>query len=228
MDLCYAFILGLFGSLHCAGMCGPLTIALPTAKPSFGSFVSGRLAYNLGRIVTYCCLGLLFGLAGKALWIAGLQRWLSIGVGTLLLTGLFASRRLILRQPVTVIVEQLKRRMSFLMRRRSQLSLGLLGLLNGLLPCGLVYVAAAGALATGGVLKGAGYMFLFGLGTAPMMLAISLSGSLFPISLRLKLRRAIPVSVFILATLLILRGMSLGIPYVSPDLASGHPCCENR
>src|SRR5579859_6934676 len=175
MDLGYAFILGLFGSLHCAGMCGPLAVGLPPTNHSLGSFVSGRLAYNLGRIVTYCCLGLVFGLVGKALWIAGLQRWLSIGVGTLLLAGLFASRRLILRQPVTMIVEQLKRRMSFLLRQRSQLSLGLLGLLNGLLPCGLVYVGAAGALATGGVLKGAGYMFFFGLGTAPMMLAISLS-----------------------------------------------------
>lgn len=227
MDLCYAFILGLFGSLHCAGMCGPLAIALPTGKPCLGSFVSGRLAYNLGRLVTYCCLGLFFGVVGKALWLAGLQRWLSIALGTLLLAGLSAPRRLALWRPVTFFVDQLKKRMASLLPQRSPLALGLLGLLNGLLPCGLVYVAGAGALATGGVLKGAIYMLLFGIGTAPMMLAISLSGRLVPISWRLKLRRAIPLSVFILATLLILRGMSLGIPYISPDLANGSSCCKN-
>ena len=227
MDLWYAFILGVFGSLHCAGMCGPLAIGLPSPGPSLGSFISGRLAYNIGRIITYCCLGLVFGLIGKALWLAGLQRWLSISLGIILLAGLFASRRLILWRPITLVVEQLKKRMSFLLRQRSQLSLGLLGLLNGLLPCGLVYVAGAGALGTGGILKGVAYMFLFGLGTAPMMLAISLSRNLVPISLRLKLRRAIPVSIFLMATLLILRGMSLGIPYVSPDLAGGSSCCKN-
>jgi len=98
-------------------------------------------------------------------------------------------------------------------------------LLNGLLPCGLVYVAAAGATATSGILNGAIYMAVFGLGTLPMMLAISLSGKLVPFSLRLKLLKAVPVAVFLLATLLILRGMALGIPYVSPVLSSAHPSC---
>ena len=111
--------------------------------------------------------------------------------------------------------------MAVLLRRRSFNSLLVLGLLNGLLPCGLVYVACAGATATGDLFKGAFYMLAFGAGTVPMMLAISLSGNLVPISLRLKLLKAVPVAVFVLATLLILRGMSLGIPYVSPDLAAG-------
>jgi sulfite exporter TauE/SafE len=104
----------------------------------------------------------------------------------------------------------------------------MLGLLNGLLPCGLVYVACAGATATADLFNGALYMVVFGAGTVPMMLAISLSGKLVPISLRLKLLKALPVAVFLLASLLILRGMSLGIPYVSPDLAAASAgCCDH-
>ncbi len=225
MDPLTAFVLGLVGSLHCAGMCGPLALALPTAGSTTRSFVLGRLAYNLGRVVTYCLLGLFFGLLGKSLVLAGVQRWVSIALGVTLILGLLVSRKLSVWFPVARLVAQLKSRMAVLLRRRSIESLALLGLLNGLLPCGLVYVACAGATATGGILSGAGYMILFGAGTVPMMLAISLSRKLVPIGLRLKLLRAVPVSVALLAALLILRGLSLGIPYVSPDLAAG-ACCH--
>ncbi len=227
MDYWTAFILGLFGSLHCAGMCGPLALALPGTGKTAPNFLMGRVAYNFGRIVTYCVLGLIFGLVGKTFLLAGVQRWVSIGLGVTLLFGLFASRKLVAIFPVVKLVGQLKSRMSALLRRRSVASLGLLGLLNGLLPCGLVYVACAGATTTGSMLAGAEYMALFGFGTVPMMLAISLSGKLVPVSLRLKLLKAVPVSVFILATLLILRGMALGIPYISPDLAGGG-CCHSK
>jgi len=226
MDYWTAFILGLIGSLHCAGMCGPLALALPGASDDTAGFVFGRAAYNLGRITTYCALGLIFGLFGKTLLLAGIQRWVSIALGIALIVGLFSSRKLALWKPITLLVNLLKSRMSALLRQRSLVSVGLLGLLNGLLPCGLVYVAAAGATATGNVFSGALYMAAFGAGTLPMMLAISLGGKLIPLSLRLKLRAAIPVSVFLLGSLLILRGMSLGIPYVSPNLATVHPCCR--
>ena len=225
MSLWTAFILGLVGSLHCAGMCGPLALALPAAGNTTPGYVLGRLAYNLGRLVTYSLLGIVFGLAGWTFLLAGLQRWVSIGLGVALLIGLFASRKLALWRPITLFVEQLKSRMSGLLRRRSLASLAALGLLNGLLPCGLVYVACAGATATGGILAGASYMAAFGAGTVPMMLTISLFGKLVPISLRLQLRKAIPVCVFLLATLLILRGMSLDIPYLSPDLTNNAASC---
>lgn len=226
MDYWTAFVLGLVGSLHCAGMCGPLALALPGAGASPARFAAGRLAYNLGRIVTYCAIGLVFGLFGKTLLLAGIQRWVSISLGVILIAGLFASRKLALWKPVTWLVNNLKARMSQLLRQRSLVSVGLLGLLNGLLPCGLVYVAAAGATATGTILNGAIYMAAFGAGTLPMMLAIGLGGKLAPISWRLKLRGAIPISVFLLGTLLILRGMALGIPYLSPNLATGGSCCH--
>lgn len=227
MELWTAFILGLVGSLHCAGMCGPLALALPVSGNSNLTFATGRLAYNLGRIVTYCLLGVMFGVVGKTLLLAGVQRWVSIALGVALLGGLFASRKLSLIKPVTALVGWLKLKMSALLRQRSFLALTTLGMLNGLLPCGLVYVAGAGATVAGGVLDSIFYMAAFGAGTVPMMLAIGLSGKLVPFSLRLKLQRAIPISVFILATLLILRGMSLGIPFVSPDLSSGSlSCCH--
>ena len=226
MDYWTAFILGLVGSLHCAGMCGPLALALPGAQNRTPSFLLGRAAYNLGRIVTYSALGIVFGLFGKTLLLAGVQRWVSISLGVVLIVGLFTSRKLALWKPVTLLVEKLKGRMSKFLRQRSFASLGLLGLMNGLLPCGLVYVAAAGAIATGKIFSGAIYMAAFGAGTLPMMLAVSLGGKLVPFSLRLKLRVAIPVSVFLLGTLLILRGMSLGIPYISPDLSGGATCCH--
>jgi sulfite exporter TauE/SafE len=227
LDLWTAFTLGLVGSLHCAGMCGPLALALPAAGDTTPGYVLGRVAYNVGRIITYCLLGIVFGLAGWTFLLAGLQRWTSIALGVALLLGLFASRKLALSRPVTSAVDRLKSRMSVLLRRRSFAALAALGLLNGLLPCGLVYVACAGAAATGGTLAGAGYMTAFGAGTVPMMLAISLSGKLVPTALRLKLVKTIPVCVFLLATLLIVRGMSLGIPYLSPDLSgSGASCCH--
>lgn len=214
--LATALILGLLGSLHCAGMCGPLALALPQGGGTGVSYVVGRLCYNAGRIVTYCLLGLVFGLLGQSLVVAGVQQWASIALGAALLTGLLASRKLAAWQPITRLLHILKARMGYLLRQRSALALGTLGALNGLLPCGLVYVACAGATATGSVISGAEYMAVFGIGTVPMMLGISLSGRLVPVTLRLRLRSLIPASVFMLAALLILRGMALGIPYVSP------------
>jgi sulfite exporter TauE/SafE len=225
MEFGAAILLGLLGSLHCAGMCGPLALALPQAGHSRLAYLAGRLAYNFGRVMTYCLMGVVFGLIGKTLVLAGIQCWVSIGLGVALLAGLFASRRLALWGPVIRLVEKLKQSMGSLLRQRTLVALGTLGLLNGLLPCGLVYVAAAGAVATGSIPAAVEYMAIFGLGTVPMMLAISLSGRLVPFSLRLKLLKAVPVAVALLAVLLILRGMGLGIPYVSPVLSAEKPAC---
>lgn len=193
------------------------------------AFVAGRVAYNFGRVLTYCLLGMGFGLLGKAFAMAGFQEMMSIALGIALLAGLIFSRKLLHWVPLTRLVNTLKTSMAGLLRQRSLTALGLLGLLNGLLPCGLVYVACAGATATGDLIKGAEYMAVFGIGTVPMMLAISLSGSIVPLKLRLKWTKAAPVMVGLLAALLILRGMSLGIPYVSPNLSGGKAgtaCCH--
>lgn len=223
MDFSLAFILGFLGSLHCAAMCGPLMLALPLSPGGPARFVVGRLIYQLGRIVTYCLIGLLGGVIGQSILLAGFQRWLSIALGVAVLAGFVFSKQVALSAPVIRMVTRLKQAMATQLRQRSLRSLALLGLLNGLLPCGLVYVAAAGAVSRGSLRDGMIYMLLFGLGTLPMMLGLSLSGKLFPAALRGKLNRAIPIGVCLLALLLILRGMALGIPYVSPDLTS--PLC---
>ncbi len=229
MDLSLAFLLGSLGSLHCAAMCGPLLLALPVLSGGAGQFVAGRLIYQFGRVTTYALLGLFAGGLGHSVALAGWQRWLSITFGVAILLGWLVSRKVALSAPVVRLVAQLKAAMSVQLRRRSVASLALLGMLNGLLPCGLVYVALAGAVTRGSWGGGVIYMTVFGLGTLPMMLTIGLSGRLLPLAWRLQLRRAIPLGVCLLAFLLILRGMALGIPYVSPALVAGVPanCCAH-
>src|SRR3974390_3272430 len=104
LDYWTALFLGLVGSLHCAGMCGPLALALPATGGSATGYVAGRAAYNAGRVVTYCTLGVVFGLLGKTLLLAGIQRWVSIGLGVALLAGLLTSQRLALWRPVMALV----------------------------------------------------------------------------------------------------------------------------
>ncbi len=229
MDFTLAIFLGLLGSLHCAAMCGPLMLALPGRADGAGRFITGRLIYQFGRVTTYALLGVVAGLVGKSFFIAGCQRWLSIALGVVILIGFFISKKVAVSAPVVRLVGKLKTAMSAQLQRRNFRSLGLLGMLNGLLPCGLVYVALAGAVARGSLEGAVVFMLLFGLGTLPMLLAISLSGKLFPVAWRQKLRGAIPAGVCVLALLLILRGLALGIPYVSPALVACVPanCCAH-
>jgi sulfite exporter TauE/SafE len=225
MDFVVAIALGLIGSLHCAAMCGPLMLALPVPARSTGGFIAGRVIYQLGRIATYCLLGLVAGVVGKTVLLAGVQRWLSIALGVAVLLGFLISKKVSLSAPVVRLVTRLKSAMSVQLRQRSFRSLTLLGMLNGLLPCGLVYVALAGAVTRGSLPDAVLYMALFGLGTLPTTLAIGLSGKMFPPAWRFKLRSAIPAGVCLVAALLILRGLGLGIPYLSPALINGVPAC---
>ncbi len=219
-------MLGLVGSLHCAGMCGPLALALPVVGRTRSSFFLSRLVYNLGRLLTYASLGLVFGLLGAGFALAGLQRWLSLAAGFAILIGLFASARRSLGTPALKMVVRVKSGLASLLHRRSFTALFALGLLNGLLPCGLVYVACAGATATGSLLNATEYMLSFGLGTLPMMLGLGLVGNRLQSAFRFQTRGLITASLLLVALLLILRGLALGIPYVSPDLAAGADCCR--
>lgn len=224
MILFTAFILGAVGSLHCAGMCGPLALALPITGHSRAAFVLGRVAYNLGRVVTYCVLGAGFGFVGQTIAFAGFQRWVSLAAGSAILIGLLLSTRFTASLSVSRGVAWIKHSLSTLLHQRSFVSVFSLGLLNGLLPCGLVYAACAGAVAAGEWRSGVEYMAAFGLGTVPMMLAIGLAGKKLQLMLRFKLQSLIPGCLTVVALLLILRGLSLGIPYLSPDLTVGANC----
>ena len=227
-----AFMLGLIGGLHCLGMCGPLALALPVAGDNRAAYVAGRVIYNLGRVVSYALMGIVFGLIGGTFAFAGFQRGLSIALGVLILVAVLVGprfgARFAMSRPVFAAVARLKRALGVLLKQRSMASMLGIGFLNGFLPCGLVYVALAGAALTGSAGAGMLYMVSFGVGTIPLMLAASLSGKAIQGRFRFSLQKAIPVALVMLATLFILRGMSLGIPYVSPDLrptAEGH--CPN-
>ena len=229
MELFTAFMLGFAGSLHCAGMCGPLVLAMPAIGRTRVMQITGRLIYNVGRVTTYGLLGIVFGLLGQMLSMVGVQRWVSIAAGVLILLGLFAwplrnTSALIIRP-----VARLKSALGGLLQHRTMRAQFVFGGLNGLLPCGLVYVACAAAATTSGILSGLEYMLVFGLGTVPMMLGIGLAGRFLHARLQGRAQRLIPVALAIMGMLLILRGMSLGIPYLSPDLsggAGGDSCCH--
>jgi len=225
MEFGFAFALGMLGSLHCAVMCGPLMMALPAPVGGAGRLVAGRLLYQLGRVVTYGLLGVLVGVFGRSFFLIGLQRWLSILLGVAVLAGFLLSKKVALSAPVVRLVNRLKQGMSRQFQQRSIRSHVLLGMLNGLLPCGLVYVALAGAAAVGTIGGSVGYMAFFGLGTLLPMWSLSLGGKAIPAAWRWQLRKLIPFGVCALATLLILRGMALGIPYLSPNLAAGAGAC---
>jgi hypothetical protein len=228
MEFWLAFMLGLAGSAHCAGMCGPLALALPTGGRKGFSLVPNRLVYNAGRVTTYCLLGLVFGLIGRSLALAGVQRWVSIGLGMAILVGLLFAKTRVLTMQLALPVAWLKSALGRLIRQQTLASQYGFGVLNGLLPCGLVYLACVGAAATGGVFSAVQYMLVFGLGTVPMMLALSLAGQMLSVNFRLRLQKLIPVCLVIVAVLLILRGLALGIPYLSPDLTGDQPgaCCH--
>ncbi len=237
MLLWTAFIVGLVGSAHCAGMCGPIALALPLRSDNWVSRVSGGLIYNLGRIITYMILGSVFGILGKGLHMAGFQLWASIIIGILMISMVVIP--LIFRQMPSLnnVFEGYSARMlggfKSLFRKGTTGSLFGIGLLNGLLPCGLVYVAVAGAINTGDVVLAMMYMALFGMGTIPVMLMVSLAGSMISIKWRIFINKLSPYVIVLLGVLFILRGLSLGIPYVSPKsealtpvVEKAHKCCH--
>ncbi len=221
MFLWSAFILGLVGSLHCVGMCGPIALALPVAKTGFWKPVRGRFMYNFGRIITYTILGLGAGLMGEGISLVGFQQLLSLMAGITLLLGILFNlkweNRLVSVPVIDRLLIQLKRNMGGLLRKANMQSMFHIGILNGLLPCGFVYIALAGAISTGDLTKGAGYMALFGLGTFPAMFALSLAGNFLKKSIGKTFKPLMMGFAICFAILLILRGLNLGIPYVSPQ-----------
>lgn len=220
MEVWTGFIVGLAGSLHCIGMCGPIALALPVTNQSNFKIMLGRVLYNLGRVVTYSLLGALFGLFGSRLVLFGLQQQLSIGFGIIILLYVFTPRKIKTKVADAFFYKHatplLKSQFAKLLSVNSNSSLFAIGLLNGLLPCGFVYVGIAGAVSTGDFLSGAIYMALFGFGTFPVMLAASVFGKFINLNLKRKINRFVPVLAVVLAILFILRGMNLGIPFVSP------------
>lgn len=208
------------GSFHCAGMCGPIAIALPLHGNTVPQKIFGGALYNIGRTLTYGVMGAVFGLLGQGIQLIGFQQKVSVIMGVLMIISVIFpaifKNQYRMDKSWFSFVGKLKSTIGKMFSIRSFSSLFLIGLLNGLLPCGLVYMAIAGAIGTGGVVLGSLYMILFGLGTIPMMLSISLAGNVMSLAVREKINKLIPVLVVVVGIFFILRGLSLGIPYLSP------------
>lgn len=215
-------VLGAFSSLHCIGMCGPLALALPVQHLPVWQQRIAAIMHNLGRIATYALLGLLFGFAGRSLQLAGFQQWLSIISGAVIL--FFIVNYYLLHkswQPAfTVKLNQaVQELMIRLLNNKTAKTYLLFGMVNGLLPCGMVYVALAAALNFREVENSVVFMSSFGAGTVPLLLLLTVLGHSVSFSVRSKIRKAVPYIMTVMAVLLILRGLNLGIPFISPVLA---------
>lgn len=216
-----ALSVGFLGSFHCAGMCGPIALALPAGNGSVLSLLTGRLAYNVGRLVTYSTLGSFAGLLGHTFSIRGWQSDLSIFSGVLIiLFVLFSNKKVLsfINSKLVGVSFFFKQKLGVLLKRHSNGSLFTVGILNGILPCGFVYLALAGAATTHGPAEGAAYMLLFGVGTIPIMMVLALSGSFISLKARNVINKLSPVIAIALAIFLIHRGSMMK--------ESEHACCK--
>ncbi|MFV0604257.1 MAG: sulfite exporter TauE/SafE family protein [Niabella sp.] len=211
--------IGLAGSFHCVGMCGPLALSLPLNNNNRTTRITAIVFYNLGRVFTYFLLGILFGAIGSSLFLTGYQQALSIVIGSIiLLVVLFGNRFNARIRTIDRFHQKIKLILSNLLRQeKTVLNFSLIGMVNGLLPCGLVYLAIGSAIATGSVMGGGILMAAFGFGTIPLMFALMVAGRYVSAAVRQKMRKLVPVFVGMVACLMILRGLGLNIPYVSPQ-----------
>lgn len=215
-----AIALGFASGFHCIGMCGPIALSMGLTKKQATNFYLQNLTYQFGRIFTYSLLGAILGIIGEGFEMAGFQQYLTIIAGVLLIIMAlfsFGGKDFASKIPfLSKFLFSVKSNLGRLLQKADYRSRFSTGVLNGFLPCGMVYMALTASLASGGVWQGASYMALFGLGTLPFMFAVVLAGNLMNQAFRVKVLRAVPVIMIVLGGLFILRGLELGIPYISP------------
>ena len=217
-----AFLLGLVSSLHCIGMCGPIALMLPIDRSSNSKKITQVILYNFGRIITYTFLGVIFGIFGKGLFIAGAQQNLSILLGVLMIVVALVSEKnfnkINFSKPVYRFFSKIKSKLGSQFKKKTNGSIFTIGILNGFLPCALVYIALFGAISTQSIDLAASYMFSYGLGTMPLMsLIVLFSGKIIQIT-RGKIQKLIPIFIVLLGSLFIIRGLGLSIPFISPSV----------
>ena len=211
-----AFMIGLLGSVHCIGMCGPLAFAVPSLKKGWFFLVTDKLAYQFGRIIAYCLLGAVIGLIGEQIWLAGFQQGISILSGALIVMA--ACSRIFklsfLKDNPSFMLGPFNSMFNYALKHKANHLI--IGFINGFLPCGFVYLALAGALNTESIQNSVIYMFWFGMGTLPLMfiatIGIGFTGTIF----RKKINRIVPYLMLCIGIWFILRGLTLDIPYLSP------------
>jgi sulfite exporter TauE/SafE len=229
-----AIILGLLGSFHCVGMCGPIAFMLPVDRANSLRKISQVFTYHFGRLLAYSLIGLFFGLVGKSLYIFGLQQQLSIIIGVLMIAFVLIPvqtfNKYNLSKPIYKFISKIKSGLGSALKRKTADTFLTIGFLNGFLPCGLVYMAVFASLAMQDAVQGSLYMAFFGLGTIPLMTSAIYLGKFLNSSLKRRIQKAIPVFVVVIGLLFIIRGLGLGIPYLSPapvaEMVSGTIDCH--
>ena len=229
-----ALFFGLISSLHCIGMCGPIAMMLPVERNNPSKKATQIFTYHLGRLSAYGTIGFIFGLLGKGFFMAGIQQQLSIFIGVAMICIVLIPEKIFAKynfsKPVFKLISKIKTTLGSQFKNKSYKSLFTIGLLNGFLPCGMVYVALFGAIAMQSPTLGVLYMVLFGLGTVPMMSSVVYLNSFLSVPIRNKIQKVIPYVAICIGILFILRGLGLGIPYVSPSNLSlfvqEHPNCH--
>ena len=214
-----AIILGLLGSFHCIGMCGPIAFMLPVDRTNKVKQVFQIMSYHFGRLFTYSLIGLLFGFLGKGFYFFGFQQQLSIAVGILMILVILLPKnfqKYNFSKSISRLIMKVKSALGKELKKKGNDTFFTIGFLNGFLPCGLVYMAVFGALTTTNPFSGSLYMFLFGLGTIPLMTTMVYVGNFANVIIRKRIQQAIPYVVVFIGMLFILRGLGLGIPYISP------------
>lgn len=218
MELWTALGLGFIGSFHCVGMCGPIVLGLPRSDSNISAITFNATIYNLGRISVYALFGLLFGFLGKEIAIAGFQSTLSIFLGILIIIAVVFSKKIYRKKRHILIqkfINTINKSYGILIRKNSKSALLGMGILNGLLPCALVYSGLAAAVLTETPYHSMFYMALFGLGTLPALFTIYVSPNFISLDLRRKFRKYIPYMAFSLGVFLVFRGILLqdiGLP----------------
>jgi hypothetical protein len=202
-------------------MCGPIAMMLPVDRNNQAKKVTQIITYHLGRLFAYSTIGFIFGMLGKGFLLAGMQQKMSIFIGIAMILIILIPEKVIANynfsKPIFKVISKIKTTLGTQFKNKSYKSLFTIGLLNGFLPCGMVYVALFGAIAMQSPSLGILYMVLFGLGTVPMMSSIVYLNSFLTISIRNKIQKAIPYVAVFLGIVFILRGLGLGIPYISPS-----------
>lgn len=220
-----AFMIGLLGSVHCIGMCGPLAFAVPSLQKGAGRLLLDKGLYQMGRIISYCVLGLIIGLIGRQLWMAGLQQGVSIFTGLLIIMAA-CSRifKIAYRGNSNILLKPFHRLFGYALKHKANHLI--IGMINGLLPCGFVYLALAGAVNMPDLSGAVGYMFFFGLGTAPLMMIAAMTVGLTGTLIRNRINKVVPYLMVCLGIWFILRGLELNIPYLSPAPHDAAAVCK--
>jgi len=169
-----AFLLGFMGSIHCVGMCSPLALAVSRINPKF---LFGRYIYNFGRIITYCCFGAIVAFSGSFLGLPKFQNTVTFifGIGLILagIFGILSPKIPFLSSMMNVLTARLKQIFGQFLKAKNPLSMVLLGAVNGMLPCGLTYMAVSYCFILPDSLSGVFYMASFGIGTLPAMIGVT-------------------------------------------------------